>query len=52
MVNRLYYIRKWVTRGERRKNMEIKKYTEDGRAMKDDKRDNILRVLSYGKRLE
>ena len=52
MVNRLYYIIKWMTRRERRKNMEIKKYTEVGRAMKDDRRENILRVLYYRKRLE
>ena len=30
----------------------LRKYTEDGRAMKDDRRENILRVLYYGKRLE
>ena len=42
MVNRLYYIRKCMTRRERRKNMEIKKFTEDGRAMKDSRRENIL----------
>ena len=39
-----------MTRRERRKNTEIKKYTEDGRAKKDDRRENILRVKFSDKR--
>ena len=50
VVNKFYYIREWVTRREMRKNMEIKKYTEDGRALKDDGRENILRVKFSDKR--